>query len=174
MTFLDKNIEPEGSKKPAIPEEEDLILNKFARKVVEWRMAVPAILFIESGRPLNFIASQAMVMAQPVAEPMMQMFFNFQEYDIFRQAVERRENVENLLQKIEAYDAEMYAWEKRYRKFIKEQRKQWKWYQRWFGIAKPKLPPPPPDMQPPYIKWREDAKKREEALKASEENNDQS
>jgi len=47
--------------------------------------------------------------------------------------------MENLLQKIEQYDADMYDREKALKKFLKTEKKNWKWYQRYFGIAKPKI-----------------------------------
>lgn len=159
MSFFKRDINPQGEKKDVIPAEEDAVLEKFAKKVVEWRMAVPAILFIESGKPLNYVASQAMIVAQPFAQPLMEIFFDYHEYDTFRQALERRENVENVLQKIEKYDAEMYAWEKRFKKFMKTERKKWKWYQRYLGLAKPKLHLPD-DLQPPYVKWKKEAQKQ--------------
>jgi hypothetical protein len=118
-----------------IPAEEDAVLEKVARKVVQWRMAVPAILFIESVKPLNYIGSQAMVFFEPIV----QTIFNFRDYEIFQKALERRENMENLLQKIEKYDADLYDREKALRKFLKTEKKKWKWYQRYLGIAKPKI-----------------------------------
>jgi hypothetical protein len=54
-------------------------------------------------------------------------------------ALERRENVENLLQKIEKYDAQMYDREKAIKKFYKAEKKKWRWYQRYLGIARPKV-----------------------------------
>jgi len=159
MSFFKRDVDPDEGKREIIPAEEDAVMEKFAKKVVEWRMAVPAILFIESGKPLNYIASQAMVVAQPFAQPMLEMIFNFQEYDIFRQALERRENVENVLQKIEKYDAEMYAWEKKFKKYMKTERKKWKWYQRYLGLAKPRLVLPD-DLLPPYVKWKKEERDR--------------
>ena len=125
---------PEGGEKP-IPAEEDAVLEKLAKKVVRWRMAVPAILFLESVKPLNYIGSQVMVFFEPIV----QTIFNFRDYDNFRMAMERRENVENLLQKIEKYDALMYDREKAIKKFMKVEKKKWRWYQRYFGIARPKV-----------------------------------
>ncbi len=162
MSFFRRDANPGGEKKDVIPAEEEAVLEKFAKKVVEWRMAVPAILFIESGKPLNYIASQAMIVAQPFAEPMLEIFFDYHEYDVFRQALERRENVENVLQLIEKYDAEMYAWEKRFKKYMKTERKKWKWYQRYLGLAKPKLLLPD-DLQPPYVKWKKEAREKKES-----------
>jgi hypothetical protein len=126
--------QPEGEQ-PAIPQEEDEVLEKVARKVVQWRMAVPAILFLESVKPLNYIGAQVMVFFEPIV----QSLFNFKYYEIFRIAMERRENVENLLQKIEKHDAELYEREKAIKKFMRAEKKKWRWYQRYLGIARPKV-----------------------------------
>ena len=80
-----------------LTEKEAAIMHKIAAKVVEWKMTVPAILFLESVKPLNYIGAQAMVFF----EPFVQALFNIAEYDTFREMMERRENVERLLQKIE-------------------------------------------------------------------------
>lgn len=125
--------------KPPIPPEEDAILERVAKKVVSWRMAVPSILFLESVRPLNYIGAQTMVFFEPI----IQTIFNFKDYDTFRATMERRENVENLLQKIEKYDAVLYERERAYKKFMKVEKKNWKWHQRYLGIAKPKVDLPP-------------------------------
>lgn len=127
--------EPEGGKKEPIPAEEIVILERVAKKVVSWRMAVPAIMFLESVKPLNYIGAQAMVFF----EPMVQTIFNFKDYEIFRAAMERRENVENLLLKIEEFDAVLYQREKAIKKFMKVEKKNWKWYQRYFGLFKPRV-----------------------------------
>jgi hypothetical protein len=82
-------------------EAEEAILLRLAAKVVEWKMTVPAILFLESVKPLNFIGSQAMVFF----EPFVQTIFNFKDYDTLRIMMEKRENVERLLLKIEELDA---------------------------------------------------------------------
>jgi hypothetical protein len=79
--------------KPALPAEEDAVLEKLAKKVVEWKMAVPAILFLESVKPLNFIGSQTMVFFEPI----IQTVFNIKDYDTFRVALEKRETIEILL-----------------------------------------------------------------------------
>ena len=103
-----------------IPEDEERVLNKLAERVVRWKMTVPAIVFLESVKPLNYIGSQTLVFF----EPMVQAVFNFQEYDAFRRAMERRENVERLMQKIEAADAVEQQWEREYRKRLKQARKE--------------------------------------------------
>ena len=103
-----------------IPEDEERILEKVAARVVRWKMSVPAIIFLESVKPLNYIGSQTMVFFEPIV----QSVFNFREYDTFRRAMERRENVERLLQKIEAADAVDAAWDREYRRRLKKARKE--------------------------------------------------
>ncbi len=135
MTFFKGTPEIPDDKKPPIPAEEDAVLEMLAVKVIQWRMAIPAILFLESVKPLNYIGAQAMVFF----EPMVQTIFNFKDYDTFRVAMERRENIENLLQKIEKYDAVQFQYEKELKKFIRAEKKKWTWYQRYFGLARPKI-----------------------------------
>jgi len=118
-----------------IPPEEAAVLEKVAKKVVEWKMTVPAIIFLESVKPLNYIGAQAMVFFEPIV----QAIFSIKDYDSFRVAMERRENVENLLQRIEALDAIAYKKEKLYKKKVREERKKWKWYQRYLGIKQPRI-----------------------------------
>lgn len=118
-----------------IPPEEEAILDKVAAKVVEWKMTVPAIMFLESMKPLNYIGAQTMVFFEPIV----QGIFSIKDYDTFRVTMERRENAENLIRKIEALDAVAYKKEKLYKKKLKEERRKWKWYQRYLGIRQPKI-----------------------------------
>ena len=90
----------EGDAKELTPEQQE-VLHKIAQKVVRWKMSVPAILFLESVKPLNYIGSQMMVFF----EPFVQTVFSWKDYDQFRIIMEERENVERLLQKIEELDA---------------------------------------------------------------------
>jgi hypothetical protein len=96
--FGNQEIPPDA--KELTPEEAEL-MQKIAAKVVHWQMTVPAILFLESVKPLNWVGSQAMVFF----EPFVSAIFNVREYNIFRGLMERRENVERMLQKIEELDA---------------------------------------------------------------------
>ncbi len=78
------------------------LIDKIARKVVDMRMVVPAILFLESMKPLSFIGSQMMVFFQPI----FRTFFSFREYDEIAVILEERENVERLILSIERIDSE--------------------------------------------------------------------
>ena len=131
-----------------LPEEEEAVLDKLADKVVKWGggMTVTSILFLESVKPANFIASQAMVFFEPI----IQSVFSIKDYDTFRCALEKRQTIEILIQKIEARDAIAQRREKALKKWYKIEKKKWKWYQRYLGILLPKVEPPewvknPPD-----------------------------
>lgn len=130
--------------------DEDAVLDKIARKAVDKGWSVPAILFLESVKPLNFLGSQTMVFFEPIV----QTLFSFRDYTTFREALEKRESIEILLLRIEEYDAVSLTREKRIKKFLKKEKKKWKWYQRWLGVAIPKFDIPDevsnePDEKPP-------------------------
>jgi len=112
---------PDKGKQSSLLPQEDALLDKLARKVVEKGMSVPAILFLESIKPLNFIGSQVLVFF----EPMVQTLFNFKDYDTFRTSLEKRESVEILLLKIEEYDSVSMARDKRIKKYVKQHKKNW-------------------------------------------------
>lgn len=113
--------EPKGAgkeEKGLTPEQQE-ILDKIAKKVVLWKMSVPAILFLESVKPLNYIGSQMLVFF----EPFVQTLFSWKDYDEFRKMMEERGNIERLLQTIEKFDSEAQVREKEEKKRIKEERK---------------------------------------------------
>ncbi len=128
-----------------LPDEQEAVLEKLAKQVVKRGMTVPAIIFLESVRPLNFIASQAMVFFEPIV----QTVFNFKDYDNLRLALEERQSIEILLLKIEELDAIELERERRIKKFFKQERKKWKWYQRYLRIFPPKVKIPDEVLNPP-------------------------
>jgi hypothetical protein len=128
-----------------IPEDELRVLDKLAERVVRWKMSVPAIIFLESVKPLNYIGSQALVFFEPIV----QTLFNFKDYDTFRRAMERRENVEVLLQKIEAADAVEQKRDREYRKRLKKARKDSKSWLVRLRLKTPRVEMPPREEDPP-------------------------
>jgi hypothetical protein len=138
--------------KTSLPAEEDAVLDKLAKKAVERGMSVPAILFLESVKPLNFIASQVMVFFEPIV----QTVFNFRDYDTFRSALEKRESIEILLLKIENYDAVSLEREKRIKKYMKKIKKDWTWYQKYLGLFRPGVKIPDDIINPPEEKPESD------------------
>jgi hypothetical protein len=94
-------VDDRAAREVRTPEDEAL-LDRLAARVVAMRMTVPAILFLESSKPLSFLGSQAMYFF----EPMVRAFFSVPEYERFAALLERRETMEALLVKIEEKDAD--------------------------------------------------------------------
>tara|TARA_B100000405_G_scaffold230204_1_gene164605 strand:+ start:421 stop:690 length:270 start_codon:yes stop_codon:yes gene_type:complete len=82
---------------------EQNILSKFASKIVDKGMTVPALFFLESTKYVSFIGSQMMVFFGPI----MTSFINSEKYYNFSELLEDRDNVEYLLNEIERIDLEV-------------------------------------------------------------------
>ncbi len=78
--------------------EDAALLDRIAARIVRHGLATPAIFFLESVRPLNFVASQAMVFFGPLATAILPR----QDYERFAKILEQRESIEALLVRIEA------------------------------------------------------------------------
>ena len=87
-----------ASEPTALSDEDRALLDRVATRVVELHMDVPAILALETAKPLTVIASQALVFF----EPMIQSLFRFADYRRFTALLERRDVMESLLLRIEA------------------------------------------------------------------------
>lgn len=78
--------------------DEDLaLLERLARRVAELRLEVPALLTLETARPLSLLAGQAMLFF----EPFVQALFHLDEYRRLAALVERRDALEELARRIE-------------------------------------------------------------------------
>jgi hypothetical protein len=86
-----------ASEAPALAAEDLALLERVAARVVELHLEVPAILTLESVRPLSFVASQAMIFFQP----MVQALLRFGDYQRFAVLAERRDALEALSALIE-------------------------------------------------------------------------
>jgi len=82
------------------PRQEEII-ERLACKVIEWKMSVPAVLFLESMKPLNYVGSQILVFFSPIVNTI----FTVRDYDEFVALMEQRESVEVLLRRIESKEA---------------------------------------------------------------------
>jgi hypothetical protein len=91
---------PAGAADARLSPEDERLLDRLAEFAVSRRMTVPAILFLESVKPLSFLGSQALYFF----EPMVRALFTVPEYERFAALMERRENIEVLLVKIETKD----------------------------------------------------------------------
>ncbi len=103
LDFLKQAI-PEKSEEEVKLEEQELmeLIEKVAQRVVNWRMSIPAIVVLESGKPLSFVASQVLVFFEPIV----QSIFTIKDYEKFVSLLEDREKVELLIQRIEELEDE--------------------------------------------------------------------
>lgn len=99
------------------PEDEELI-ELVAEKVVSSRMTVPAILFVESSKPLSFVGSQFLYFLEPIVRA----FVKGDRYTRFAALLEDRNNVEILLQAIEHREAAVQDRERLAKKADKERK----------------------------------------------------
>lgn len=134
MSFFRDALRMPDPDEPFTDEQHNL-LDRLAIQVVKRGMTVPSIVFLESIKPLNFIASQTMVFFEPV----IQAVFSFRDYETLRVTLERRESIELLLKKIEEKDALLLRRDRAIKKFVRKEKKTWKWYQRWLGIRRPRI-----------------------------------
>jgi len=78
------------------------VLDRFARQVAERGMCAPAIFLFESIQPLAFVAGQALAFIHPLVGVML----DAPDYDVFREAIEDRENLSWLIERLEELEAE--------------------------------------------------------------------
>lgn len=91
------------------------ICTKVAEKVIQFRVAPLAIIFLETIKPLSFMGSQIMVFFNPFVGA----FTTGPLYDEMTAFFEERSNIESLILKIEELEAERLEEEKE----IKQERK---------------------------------------------------
>jgi hypothetical protein len=89
----------------ALGERERAVLQRLADRVVELRLEVPALLTLETTRPLSLVAGQAMLFF----EPLVQALFRIEDYRLLAGLVERREAMEVLARMIETGADEAHA-----------------------------------------------------------------
>ena len=79
-------------------EEERELIDTLARKILEKGLETPAVFFLEVSKPLSFVASQAMIFLGPLVQAVLP----WKNYRKTAELFEKRENVERLIQAIEA------------------------------------------------------------------------
>jgi hypothetical protein len=100
------------------PERRDQILNAIADRVIRHGLVTPAIFFLQMGKPLAFLGSSAVFLAQPFAG----LFINEDSIEDFGHLLSERENVERLLLILEEKDQEFQKKQKQLRAEQKEAR----------------------------------------------------
>ncbi|NLN91104.1 MAG: hypothetical protein GX134_13205 [candidate division WS1 bacterium] len=94
---------------------------RIAKKLADLEMATPAIIALESTKPVTFIVSQALA----AGEPLLYWLAGLQDYYNFRKVMEDREQVEKLIQRIEEAD-ETRRERMAYRKAARRRLREWK------------------------------------------------
>ena len=82
---------------PVLDERDAGLLDRLASRIVELRLETPAILTLETARPMSLLTSQAMVFF----EPFVQALLRLPDYRRFAALVEHREALEALSRRIE-------------------------------------------------------------------------
>ena len=79
------------------------IISKIAKNIVLRGLTAPAIMFLESVKPMNFLGSQVMVFFEPI----ILTFFNINEYREASLMFEERDTIEKLINEIENQENEI-------------------------------------------------------------------
>jgi len=101
------------------PERAIEIIEKISNFIVRKRMAAPAIMTIESLRPLNYIGSQLLYFLAPFAE----LIFNPKEYQEFAAMLEHDKYIKMLMQRIDELDEEIHRQERKEKLLLRKRRK---------------------------------------------------
>ena len=83
------------------PEREKELIDKLARFVIDRHMETPAVLFLESYKPLSFIAGQ---FGMAYLSPLMPLFGPWSKEGLA--LLQKRENVEKVIKRIEELSEE--------------------------------------------------------------------
>lgn len=76
-----------------------------AREIVSRRLAAPATFLLESSKPISFVASQGLVVLGPFVDAALDV----PSYDAFVRMIEKRENVDKLVARIEELEEDRLA-----------------------------------------------------------------
>lgn len=77
---------------------QDHLIESIARRIADWGLTAPAVMFLELNKPFNFIGSQALLFFQPV----LGFLVGDEIVADYAQLLEDRANVERLIQQLES------------------------------------------------------------------------
>jgi hypothetical protein len=96
-------VDPPG---PATPDElERDLIDRLCREIVRRRLTTPALVFLETSHPLNYIGSQFMLFFAPVVE----LIVAREKYRTLVGFLERRGSIEYICQRIEHFEAQRHS-----------------------------------------------------------------
>ena len=94
---LERAFKVSDGKDELVPEDYAL-LDKVVEFLVKRKMVLPAIMFLETVHPLNFIASSTMTFFGPILAPLLKKF----EYDKLENLLQKRCTIQVLIEKLNA------------------------------------------------------------------------
>ncbi|MDM7993217.1 MAG: hypothetical protein QUS11_07885 [Candidatus Fermentibacter sp.] len=107
---------------------------RIARRVVERQLTVPAVVLLESVKPLSFLGNQMLIFL----DPMVSLVVDSKDYQKFVRMLEDRDNVEKLICAIEDENARESA-ARDARKAARRGGRRWfSWFRRGSGRGDPK------------------------------------
>lgn len=98
-----------GDEADAPTELEESVADSICREITVRKLTTPALVFLESVRPLNYVSSQLMHFFSPLVACLCQP----QKYDAFARFLERRESVDYLCRRLEELDDSSFTSDKR-------------------------------------------------------------
>ena len=102
MSFWKDAFAMERAEDFAPTERERELIAAVAARICRHGLAMPAILFLETSRPLNFVGSQALAFFEPLIRGM----FDWPSYTEFARLLERRGSIEAIIRSIEETESE--------------------------------------------------------------------
>ncbi len=88
---------------------EQEVIDKIAHKIVERRLSVPAVLFLEVIKPISFFGAQTMNFFGPLIESFLKKENRY--YDV-TEILEDRNNIERILRRVEELENDISLKEK--------------------------------------------------------------
>jgi hypothetical protein len=78
-------------------EQSEQLLEQMSQQICRWRLTLPAIIFLQVTRPLSFIASQALLLCQPLISA----FYDAPQIAGYADLLADRTNVDRLVARLE-------------------------------------------------------------------------
>jgi hypothetical protein len=79
------------------PEQSEQLLEHLSQQIGRWRLTLPAIVFLQVTRPLSFVASQALLLCQPLISA----FYDAPQIAGYADLLADRANVDRLVARLE-------------------------------------------------------------------------
>jgi hypothetical protein len=99
-------VDPPGPAEPT--EDQQVPVDWVCRQVAKRRLSTAGLVALELSRPLNFVASQAMIVVSPVIWAFARQL-TYEQYNHFAAFLERRGSIDYLTARIEHFEAELAA-----------------------------------------------------------------